>query len=112
MKVNRRAKTSTASAALVVGKAREAKQARVVVDHVEDLHVASICRPPVVMSACHISLCSSASKRISEEHGRFCGWGTTRPSRRKIRQIVSTEGTRSGPLAGEVVGDCLRDFPH
>jgi len=47
------------------------------------------------MSACHVSLGSSASKRISEERGRFCGWGTTRPSRRKIRQIVETEGACS-----------------
>jgi transposase InsO family protein len=45
------------------------------------------------MSACHISLGSSASKRISEERGRFCGCGETRPSRLRIRQIVETDGT-------------------
>ena len=59
------------------------------------------------MSACHVSLGRSASKRISEQRGRFCGCGATSPSRRRIRQIVATEGTRSSPFPGEVVGDRL-----
>ena len=40
------------------------------------------------MSACHISLGSWASKRIRELRGRFCGWGSISPSRRRMRQIV------------------------
>ena len=45
------------------------------------------------MSVCHISLGRSASKRISECSGRFCGWATISPSRLRTRQIVEGEGT-------------------
>jgi hypothetical protein len=38
---------------------------------------------------------SSASKRISDERGRFWGWETTSPSFLRTRQIVETEGTCS-----------------
>lgn len=79
--------------------ARGQEQPRVVVDMLR----ISASSPPAsrqwVMSACHISLGGSASKRISEERGRLWGWGTTSPSRLRIRQIVETEGTESSSVA-------------
>jgi hypothetical protein len=42
--------------------------------------------------------------------GRFCGCGTTKPSRLRIRQIVEMEGAGAPVLqfSGEVVGDRAR----
>ena len=48
-----------------------------------------------VMSVCQVSFGRSASKRISEQRGRFCGWGTINPSRLRIRQIVALDGIPS-----------------
>lgn len=67
-------KTSTTSAALAVGKAREAKKSL----EWSSIMLRISTSPPSasrqwVMSACHISLGSCASKRSSEERGRFCG---------------------------------------
>jgi hypothetical protein len=48
-----------------------------------------------VASACHISLGSSASKRLNEDRGRLWGSGMIRPWRLRIRQMVAGEGTLS-----------------
>ena len=66
--------------------------ARVVVDQIEDLTTEPSAKDQAVTSACQHSLGSSLSKRISELCGRFCRWGTMRPSRRRMRQIVEREG--------------------
>ncbi len=46
-----------------------------------------------VTSDCQHSFGSWASKRTQELLGRLWGWGVTNPRRRRIRQIVDTEGT-------------------
>ncbi len=45
-----------------------------------------------VMSACHRSFGISAANRMNELLGRFWGWGTTKPRRDRIRQMVETAG--------------------
>ena len=50
-----------------------------VIDHVEDLDVLPPASCQCVMSACHISLGSSASKRISESAGASAAGGRPVP---------------------------------
>jgi len=47
-----------------------------------------------VVSDCQRSLGMAASNRWPADLGRLCGWGTTKPRRTRIRQIVDTDGIR------------------
>jgi hypothetical protein len=47
-----------------------------------------------VVSDCQRSLGIAASNRCPALLGRLCGWGTTKPRRTRIRQIVETAGIR------------------
>ncbi len=46
-----------------------------------------------VTSACQSSLGWVAVKRFQADRGRLWGWGTTKPRRVRMRQIVHTAGT-------------------
>ena len=56
----------------------------------------SVSRPPVnaqwVKSDCQVWFGRSAANLWNELRGRFCGCGTTRPARLRIRQMVALEG--------------------
>ena len=75
----------------LIGRGAE-KQARVIVDEVEDLADLAAGQLPGGDVRLPISLGSCASKRVSEQRGRFCGWRSISPSLLKMRQIVEREG--------------------
>lgn len=100
MQVNRKAKDVDHVGGLGSGEGTGGqKQPGVVIDHVEDLGALPTRKLPVS----DVGLPHLVGQLGFEAHQRgaraLLRLGTTRPSRRKIRQIVETEGTESSSLA-------------